>query len=254
MKILSIDIETTPAIGYIWGLRDQNLGLEQVIQPSRVLCFAARFLGERKMHFHADWTDGHEAMVYAAWELLDEADVVMHYNGKRFDVEHLEREFLELDEAARRGGLEILGPPSPYKQLDLLNTTRRFRTMSHKLQYVTRNLGMAGKHEHEGFPLWAKAMSGDARARKVMERYNKQDVVLLEDLHEAVRPWIRDYPSVPLHDGVAGCPRCGAPEDKSQRRGTYKTRVSEYQQLQCQVCKGWWRRNKRLGGVTNQPL
>ncbi|NIV35232.1 MAG: hypothetical protein GWN58_38990, partial [Anaerolineae bacterium] len=50
-----------------------------------------------------------EGMLEGAWELLDEADAVVHYNGKKFDIPTLNREFVKYG----------FTPPSPYKQIDL---------------------------------------------------------------------------------------------------------------------------------------
>ena len=48
-KVLVIDIETSPNVVYAWGLWDQNIGISQVIEPSRVLCFAAKWVGQKKV-------------------------------------------------------------------------------------------------------------------------------------------------------------------------------------------------------------
>ena len=48
-KILVIDIETAPASGYIWKLFDVNISLSQLIDTSKVICFAAKWYGEKKV-------------------------------------------------------------------------------------------------------------------------------------------------------------------------------------------------------------
>jgi len=47
-KILVIDIETAPASGYIWKLFDVNVSLSQLIDTSKVICFAAKWVGDKK--------------------------------------------------------------------------------------------------------------------------------------------------------------------------------------------------------------
>lgn len=245
MRLLAIDIETTPNLVWTWGLRDQNIGLNQIEQTSRTLCFAAKWIGERgPIQFFSEWGNGDHGMVEAAHLLLDEADAVLHYNGQRFDVPHLKREFLEWG----------MAPPSPFKQIDLYRVAQQFRFQSHKLEHVSRQIGLGGKVEHEGFPLWRKAMAGDPKAQRKMERYNKQDVRLLEEAYELLLPWIPAHPSVPLHDGTDPdcCPRCGSCH--VQRRGTVKTQVSAFQQFQCQSCRGWFRTNRRTRSVSRTPV
>lgn len=72
-----------------------------------------------------------------------------------------------------------------------------------------------------------------------MERYNKQDVRLLEKVYLKLRPWADKHP----HQGVRGleqCPRCGS--DKLQKRGFMASAQGVlYRRLQCQGCGGWCR-------------
>lgn len=240
MKTLFIDIETSPNIVYTWGLFNQNIGVNQIITPTGVLCFAAQF-DDSKMMFHSKWNDGHEGMIRAAWELLDQANVVVHYNGKSFDVPHLNREFLQLG----------LTPPSPFVQVDLLLVARKqFNFTSNKLEFVSRALDLEGKIEHEGFGLWEKVLAGEIRAQNRMMKYNKRDVTLLLELYEQFLPWIPSHPSRTLYDDT-GCPRCGA-IDSLQRRGFAYTKVSKYQQWHCLACGTYFRAAKREEGVSIQ--
>lgn len=234
MKTLIIDIETAPSLAYLWGLFNQNVGLSQVVAATEVICFAAKWAGQRKTVFYSVHTHGREAMVQAAHDLLDEADVVVHYNGTRFDVPHLNREFL----------MAGLTPPAPFDQVDLLRVVRRrFRFLSNKLDHVVTSLGLDGKASHEGFDLWRKCMEGDPAAWKRMERYNRQDVKITEALYERLLPWVQNHPARPLYDGSSGCPVCGS--DRVQRRGYSYTKVSKFQRWHCQGCGAWLRSPKR---------
>ena len=51
MKILILDIETSPHTGFHWGLFQQNISIGQLIESSTVLCWAAKWLGKRKYTF-----------------------------------------------------------------------------------------------------------------------------------------------------------------------------------------------------------
>lgn len=238
MKILLLDLETSPNVVYTWGLWDQNVGLSQIVKPTEVLCFAAQWYGEKGIAFYSQHHDGRTEMVEAAHALLDEADVVMHWNGKRFDIPHLNREFVE-------AGLQ---PPSPYVEVDLLLTARKkFKFVSNKLEHVSRQLGLEGKVKHEGFELWTKCLAGDEAAWKRMKKYNKQDVQLLGELYEILRPWIPSHPSVRLYDGTEGCPRCSS--TSVQKRGLARTKTGEFQQFHCTDCGAWFRATKRDRGV-----
>jgi len=234
VKILHIDIETAPHKVYSWGLWNQNIGINQIVEPGYTLCFAAKWHGQKKMMFHSVHKDGVAGMLDAAWDLLDEADAVVHYNGSRFDVPILQQEFF----------LNEYTPPAPYHQIDLLRTMRKeFRFPSNKLDYVAKALGLAGKVKHKGMELWHECMAGDNKAWKEMEKYNKQDVVLLEQVYERTLPWIKGHPNHALYvDGDRPvCTNCGC--DKLQSRGVYKGKTLEYKRFQCTEC-GTWNRGR----------
>lgn len=241
MNVLLLDIETSPNLGYVWSLWQQNVNLSQLVATTEMLCFAAKWLGAPDTQFFSQ-NDGRLTMIHAAWELLDSADVVMHYNGKSFDVKHLNREFIEAG----------LAPPSAFKQIDLLLAVRKnFRFPSNKLQYVSKALGLEGKVEHEGFELWTKCMAGDAGAWKRMEKYNRQDVLLLEELYEKLLPWVPALPNRHLY-GDDGCPACGA--DALEPDGYAYTGVSKFPQYRCGACGSYYRAGKRVSGVSLQPV
>lgn len=183
--------------------------------------------------FFSEWTDGADVMIREAWRLLDEADVVVSYNGDRFDTQHLNREFMQAG----------MGPPSPFKSVDILKSVKqRFKFPSNKLAYVSKVLGLEGKLQHEGHTLWVKVLQGDAKAQKVMERYNVQDVVLLEKVHDKLLPWLVNYPNVNLYKGTGdGCPKCAS--QNLQKRGTVATAARTYQRLFCTDCGSWSRNN-----------
>ena len=65
-RILMIDIETAPIQAYVWGIWDQNVGINQIIEPGYTLCFAAKWVGEHKVTFMSLPKHGKEAMVAKA--------------------------------------------------------------------------------------------------------------------------------------------------------------------------------------------
>jgi len=237
VRVLLIDIETSPNLAHVWRIWQENVGLEQLLESTQMMCFAAKWYHEREVFFHSQFADGQEDMVTAAHSLLDEADAVVHYNGKKFDIPHLNREFL-------LGGLT---PPSPYKQIDLLKVVQKqFNFPSNKLAYVSRALGLAGKVPHEGHALWVKCMNGDPAAWKRFERYCRRDTVLLEPMLDILRPWCPTLPNFNLYGDEEQhvCPKCGK-GDKLTRQGYAYTQVSKFQQWRCGHCGSWSRSAKR---------
>jgi DNA polymerase elongation subunit (family B) len=243
VKVLALDIETRPNIAYVWGLWDDGgIPLDRLIQPVEMMCFAAKWLGEKRTHFHSAQNE-RKAMIQSAHDLLSEADVVIHYNGKRFDIPHLNREFVQVG----------LGPPAPYQQIDLFQVVKRqFKFPSNKLAHVAPALGLKGKVEHSGFKTWVRCMAGDEKAWREMERYNRRDVTLLEELYTVLQPWIPNHPTRTLHDGTTGCPVCSS--QNLMRRGMARTKVSAFQRWSCNDCGAWSRSSKREASVELQQI
>lgn len=240
MKILTLDIETSPCLAHVWGIWQQNVGLTQLLDVTEVLCWAAKWYGEDKVLFQSSYRDGKLNMIDSIWDLLDEADAVVHYNGMKFDVPHLNREFLEMN----------MSPPSPFKQIDLLKTAKsQFRFPSNKLDYIVGTLGIGHKIKHAGHQLWLDCMAGEQEAWDKMEEYNREDVVLTEKLYNRFLPWIKGHPNVALFEEDATielqCPRCGGTEDIIKQGYAY-TGVSKYQQYQCKDCNAWFRGRENL--------
>lgn len=171
-------------------------------------------------------------MLQSLWDLLDAADVVVHYNGNRFDIPVVNKEFL------RYGFL----PPSPAKQLDLYQVAKsKFRFLSNKLDYICQYLEI-GKKSDTNFQLWVDCMNGDKDAWAKMEKYNKQDVLLLEGVYNRFKPWITNHPNVGAYIGPKErpvCPNCGS--EHLQRRGFAVTTTRRYQRFVCKDCGHWSR-------------
>lgn len=232
MRVLLLDIETAPNLVHVWGLFQQNVAINQIQASGYVLCWAAKWYREKEIHFDSVHQSKPKKMLKGIHRLLDQADVVVHYNGTKFDIPTLNKEFV----------LQGMHPPAPYKQVDLLRTSRsQFKFTSNKLDYVAQALGLGKKTKHSGHELWVRCMAGDPEAWQVMETYNKQDVVLLESVYDRMRPWIRSHPNHGVYDqpGLPVCPYCG--HHHLQRRGFQRTIANVYARYQCMECGGWSR-------------
>jgi len=234
MKILFLDIETAPNTAHVWGLFKQNVGLNQIMDTSRTLCFAAKWLGQKgQPEFWSEHDNGREAMIERVHNLLEEADAVVTYNGERFDLPILNKEFV----------MDGLLPPAPTASIDLLRVVkRRFRFASNKLDHVCSELGLGNKTRHEGHDLWVDCMNGVPKAWKKMKKYNKQDVVLLAKLYEKILPWIDNHPNFALFNECADsptCTNCGSTHVHS--RGEQRNKSHSYIRYRCNDCGTWMR-------------
>lgn len=234
MKILALDIETAPNLVHVWGLWNQNVGLPQIIDSGYVMCVSAKWVGDNSIEFYSIYRNGPKQMLKNVHKLLEEADAVIHYNGTKFDIPTLNKEFL----------LYGLKPPAPYKQIDLLRVARnQFKFPSNKLDYVAQALGLGKKTKHIGHELWIQCMSNNEEAWKQMEEYNKNDVILLEKVYEKLKPWIKGHVNHSLfNEDSLVCPNCG--NKHYHRRGFQYTNACKYQRYQCLDCGNWFRGTK----------
>lgn len=238
-RVLTIDIETSPHLAWTFSTWNTNISPDMIVEPSRVLCFAAKWLDDKRVIFHGEWQDSHADMIAHAHQLMDEADIVITYNGPGFDEKHLDREFL----------LAGLPPTSPYQSVDLLRTTRaRFKFPSNRLGQVGEALGIGSKLDTGGWRLWEGVLAGDVKARAKFARYNRQDVTLTEQLFRVLAPWIKGLPHAGLGIGdMTCCYVCGGNE--LAPTGVVRTKVNAWLRLRC-TCGAW---NKLLPNGETRP-
>lgn len=231
-KILVYDIETSPNLGYVWGLWKADISPSQVVAFGDVLSWAAKWLGndailcESREHDEDD-----ERICRSLWDLFDAADIVVAHNGRGFDQKTMNLRWMTL-------GME---PPSPYKDVDTLKVAKgSFRFPSNALDGIARYLKIGTKRPHEGFALWTKCMAGDQEAWETMRLYNIQDVVLLEEVYLKMRPWSRGgnmHPNVALmyEDDQTRCVVCGSTALKDIPQPSHTT-VSTFPSIRCKTC------------------
>jgi uncharacterized protein YprB with RNaseH-like and TPR domain len=234
MKVLFLDLETTPMTAHTWGLWDQNISLNQILDHTEVMCFGAKWKGKDKVIFKSSHHHGKKEMLNEIHKLIDEADAVVGWNSAAFDMKHLNREFLEAG----------MFPPSPTKDIDLMRAVKaKFKFPSNKLDYVAQKLGVGAKVKHSGFDLWVQCMAGNNKAWKEMKEYQIQDVELLVELYEKLLPWIPAHPNTALHDDVeGGCTSCSSL--RLERRGFAISSTGKYQRYQCKDCGSWMKGSK----------
>jgi hypothetical protein len=236
-RILLFDTENTPNLGYTWGVYDQNV--IKVVREWWMLCFSYKWLGDKTVRCVAQPDfDGYEDDLHNDYhvmakmrELLDEADVVVAHNGDRFDIRKVNARLL----------FHGIDPPSHYQTIDTLKVARQqFAMNTNKLDDIGQRLGFGRKTPHTGFKLWEDCMAGDPAAWRLMKRYAKQDLVLLEELYLMVRPWMKTHPNLSNISGhPTVCPRCeqAAEFRLAKMRATATGKVRQYQ---CHNCRGYF--------------
>ena len=243
LKILLFDLECSMASGYFYGLYDQNISIENIIEHPRVIAFSAKWLGKKQVIFKSEFHDGRKEMLQELHDLLSGADLVAGWNSDRFDIPWIQGEFI----------VEGMKPPAPFKRLDLMKATKKTaRFISNKLDYVANRIIGSGKIDYNMAQMWriVNDPNTDEKTRKrewdAMRKYAKRDVEVLEPLFNELLPWLT-LPH-PRSSDENACHNCGGTH--LQRRGTVKTMYSEYDRLYCVDC-GKWLRGTTRKGVTN---
>lgn len=235
-KILLIDIETAPNRAYVWGMWKNNVGLNQLISTGYVLCWSAKWLDDDYIYssglpdykkLYKEDPENDRQVVQDAWDMMNEADMIVAHNGKRFDVPVLNSRF----------AVHGFEPPASYKIIDTLQIAKRnFKFLSNRLDALGKFLGVGRKIDTGGFELWARVMRGDLKAWKQMQEYNDQDVLLMEDVYKKLRAWDKQHPNTALYGDLERpqCNVCGS--DHVHKKGYDYTNVSIFHRFKCAEC------------------
>ncbi len=234
-RILLYDIETSPLHILSWTLWNIDYAAH-LEQDTHLLSIAWKWLGERQTHvlglddfpkrFAKDSTDDYELAAKMA-ALFDEADMVVAHNGRAFDSKKV------LSRLIQNG----FPPPSPFKDYDTLKAAKAiFAFTSNRLDDICKYLGFGQKLATGGIDLWRGCEAGDPKAWAKMKKYNKHDVILLEELYYRIRTWDKRHPNLAtMADRPHACPVCLSEEGMIIRGYSYNA-VTKRAKFQCKAC------------------
>jgi hypothetical protein len=226
-KILLVDLETFPNVGYTWGKWEQNV--IKFVKEWELAAFAYKWLDEKSIACHTRQDHSEKKLVGKLRDVLDEADIVIAHNGDAFDIKKSKAKFIQFG----------FSPPSLFRTVDTKKIAKsQFSFNSNSLNDLGETLGLGKKVDTGGFDLWLRCMANEPAAWAKMAKYNKQDVALLEKVYLKFRSWMPNHPSVALLAGnKKGCPTCGS--SNVQARGFGVNAKSTYQKYQCMDCGHW---------------
>lgn len=234
-RVLLFDIETAPILGYVWGLWENNVGLNQINSDWHLLSWSAKWLDDppsTTMYMDQRGVKNIEddrKILKGIWDLLDQADIVITQNGRAFDQKKLNARFI----------LSGLQPPSSYKHIDTkVIAKRHFAFTSNKLEYMSDKLCTKYKKlkhgKFSGFELWRECLADNPEAWKEMEKYNKYDVLALEELYKKLRPWDGSINFNLYREDHEHICSCGC--DELKKNGYVYTNIGKYQRYKCLDC------------------
>jgi len=177
-KVLILDIETKPMTAKVWGLFDQNIALNQIVDEGGIFSWSAKWIDSDEVIYKdvKGKKSKEKELLKPIWKLMDEADIIIGQNSDSFDIKKLNAKFLE----------HKLGSPSFYKTIDTLKLAKKhFKFVSNKLEYMSKKFCKIKKLAHSKFPgfsLWDECEKGNLAAWKEMRLYNMADVQATEEL------------------------------------------------------------------------
>ena len=234
-KILVFDIETAPIKAYVWDLYDQNIGINQIIEDWHMLAWAAKWYGdpESKMMYmdtsKCKTPSDDKALVQGLWNLLDQADIVITQNGKKFDV----RKF------NARAKIHGLDAPSPFRNTDTYREGKNtFGFTSHSLEYMSDKINKKYKKlkhaRFPGFDLWKEVLNGNKQAWADMKEYCINDVLATDELYGHIRGWIKTQNMAAFYDDSEI--RCVCGSVNIFKKGFVYTDGGKFQGFKCRDC------------------
>lgn len=239
-KILLYDLETSMIKGYFWGLWQQNISIDAIVEDWYVICWSAKWLGTDEMlnssvHDYPckvnKYRDNEASVILALWKLVDEADILIAYNGKRFDRKKMNTKFLEYG----------LPEPSPYKVIDpMIICKSNFALTSNKMDFVAKYVAENEEGKLKtGLQLWLDCMNDDVDALDKMQVYCDEDINVLERVYMAVRHWDKNSPNMALYyeDDKPRCNSCGSSDLSPIEGKLTHTNVSTFSLVRCNGCQ-----------------
>jgi hypothetical protein len=239
---LFLDIETAPLRSYTWRLWKQDIPTAAIISDWFCISWSGKWANSDSVYSQVltreeVLMEDDNRIISTLWMLLGQADVVCTHNGERFDIPRIRSRFL----------VNGLPPTRPYLQIDTLKVVKKeFGFSSNKLDYIAQVLGIPGKIP-TGLDLWIRCMNGDEVALKQLEEYNRNDVIVLENVYLKLRPFIKTHANFNLwsDSNEPVCPHCGS-KNIIAETGGYYTQTAQYNLHKCLDCGAISRERKTV--------
>jgi hypothetical protein len=228
----------------VWCQLSNYPGQTMKATITTLICVGWKELGGKKTHCINAWDfpewekdiNNDKKVCKAIHEVLKDADAVITHNGVRFDWKHIQTRFL----------IHGLPPLPKIKHIDTCLIARRnFLSFNNRLGYLGEWLASDTKLENGGWELWVKVSKRVKKAQKLMTKYCKQDVDLLEKVFLKLRPFIKNLPNTNIDRTEEGkvCPTCGSIDIRAN--GWAYTSSTKYPRFFCKHCKSYSRGNNR---------
>lgn len=249
-NIVFLDLETLPELKEVlkvYPSLGNYPGRTLKADITTIICFGYMQMNDKKAHCANAWDhkqswkknkndDYH--LVKLAHDMLQDADLIVTHNGKKFDMKFLNTRIMYHRYHGRKD--KKLKPLPPIKHVDTIQLARRtFLLYSNALGNLGKFLNLGDKKDTGGWPLWVDVHNDCSKAKKKMTAYCKQDVQLLKKIFLELRALSKDIPNYNqfFKDEIKRCPNCGSV--KVQNRGTRVQKDTIVQRYCCNHCGTW---------------
>jgi len=251
-KIILFDIETIPDFREamkVWCQLSNYPGQTMKATITTIICVGYKELYSKRTHCINAWDfpnweidiNDDKEVCKAIYEILKDADAVVTHNGKRFDWKHLQTRFM-------LNGLPPL-PNIPHIDTCLI-ARRNLLSFNNRLGYLGEWLVSDTKLDNGGWELWVRVSKRIKSACKLMTKYCKKDVDLLEKVFLKLMPFIKNLPNRNIDrsqqniiDGKYVCPSCGS--NDTRRNGWSYSKTTKCPRFVCKQCHSYSRGDTR---------
>lgn len=201
---------------------------------SSILCFGYKFQGDKTVKCVNAWNypefkknpNNDEGVCKEIARLMKDVDVIVTQNGKKFDVPVINTRL------AKYGLAPIT---KSIKHIDTKNVFKaNYAAYDNKLDTIAKTFGCETKLENGGWQLWMDMYKNKESSKRLMEKYCKQDVNVLEQVFNKLMPVIKGLPNQNRNIDDESCPKCGS-EDLI-KDGSKRLSNGIYQLYRCKSC------------------
>lgn len=252
MKILFLDYETSPQLGWFFGSKWET-NIIKIEKHEQILTASLKWFDGKKIYTFGqddfkDYKPGNindkSLVEYITKEFINKADVLVAHNGDQFDHKVL----------TTRLSANNLALPSTTRTFDTKKIAKsKMHLPSNSLQDIADFYGIEGKFRHTGASMWFGCLAGNEKDWKMMKKYDKQDVVILEKIFHKLSPMIKQNNLFTRKNNVDL--NCSNPACLSKSLKFHKKRLvvgGEVSQYQCQDCGSYTTDNKKNKNETTK--
>lgn len=233
-RILFLDVETSADIVATFGRRDVSITESHIVKQGNELISAAwtwndsqRIQSAKSKFLDFEIDNSSEILLLEKLVAqLEKSDTVVIHNAP-FDLGTIQHRMLYYG----------MGKIPTVKVTDTLRLARKYlKLRSNKLESIAKYFGLDEKMTNSGMELWIRTQRGDKSAMKDMLEYNKQDVVVLREIHKKFQSINNSLNLGLLLDNAdLTCTSCGSTNVENTGRKIH-TGVNSVDEYKCNDC------------------